>query len=176
MGATVRAAKIGRSGAIIAAVIGVVGAIVVAMWTVDSGSDGGRTQTITGSVLNAPAINGDVNVNQPAVFERQARIDWQRQEDGRALGSVTIPVRPGGMWAGNAEVAFALKLGASCRRWWVEGFPPAMFNVRGGARENTDEVLLSTTTLPLAGRPVIFKLDCDRPVSVDGSWSPAAAG
>lgn len=54
--ATVRAARIARSGAIISAVLALVGTIVVAAWY----RNHGRTQSITGSYVNGPAVNGDI--------------------------------------------------------------------------------------------------------------------
>lgn len=112
-----------------------------------------------------------MTINAPAVFEREAEIVW-RQGQGGVHGTITFPVRPGGMWAANSVVDFDLKLGAPCRRWEVAGFPIVRMNVFTGPKENTDTIRFTSSTPPVAGRPVTFTVECERPVAITGQWSP----
>ena len=113
-----------------------------------------------------------MNVNQPAYFEKQARVE-QRQNRLR----VRVPVKPGGIWQPGTEMKFSFKLSRPCERWKVdpdgEAFGGTMGSVQIGPEENTDVIFFATTTAPRPGKDIVFDIECPQPVEVtQGAWSP----
>lgn len=131
---------------------------------------GGDSVEVRDRTVNAPSQFGGrantLNVNQPAVFKRKVAVELSVRED---LHHAVVTFSPTvGMWQPGETFGFRIRLREPCLRWTTPGQYQGPLISFGISPQETDVVVLETTTPPKPGTDVVFDIVDDAPIEVLG--------